>query len=127
LSKIPILSLIPKGTPENPRFLISDNNLQVFTGSGWSLNEDDGLLFIHGNDLADACNQILFESVKDKNLYRFKTEIEVSVYNDTQPNLNDLKQWLIRAARLYVDYHDIGLKDGTLLVSIDWSKMEGEE
>ena len=46
-----------------------------------------------------ACNQILSESVKDKTLYRFKAEIEFSVYNDTQPKSNDLKQGLIRAGQ----------------------------
>ena len=39
------------------------------------------------------------------------------------PDLGVVQLWLMRAARLYVDYQQDGLSDGTAILSIDWNQM----
>ena len=50
--------------------------------------------------------------------------VEIELRSDSAPDLVDVQLWLMRAARLYVDYKQDGLSDGTAILSIDWKQLK---
>ena len=122
-----ILSLISKGSPTHKRFLIANQFQEVFTGSGWSFDEDDGLLFSKNEEIGLVCSKLLKESTEGKNVYKFISQVEVEIRSDTVPCILDLQFYLMQAARLYLDYQKCSpVEDGVILLSIDWTKLEEE-
>jgi len=119
-----VLSLIPKGQPEHPRYLVANQLQQFWTGDNWSHDEDEGLLFANETEVSWASSKILTEHAKDKPLFRFIAPVEIEIRSDEPPDFGALQCWLMHAARLYVDYTQPGLSDGTLILSIDWTKLE---
>ena len=119
-----VLSLISKGCPDHTRFLIANQNKQFWTGDGWSHEEDEGLLFADETEVGDVCTEILTKYSKDKPIFRFVAPVEIEIRSDKPPDLQAIQLWLMRAARLYVDYQQDGLSDGTAILSIDWLKLK---
>lgn len=50
--------------------------------------------------------------------------VEIEIRADSPPELTALKLWLMRAARLFVNYRQPGLPDATTLLSIDWTELK---
>jgi hypothetical protein len=119
-----VLSLIPKGQPEHPRYLVANQLRQFWTGDEWSPDENHALLFANETEVAWACTEILTEHAKDKPVFRFVAPVEIEIRSDDPTDLRSVQLWLMRAARLYVDYKQDGLSDGTAILSIDWTKLE---
>ena len=119
-----VLSLITKGCPDHPRFLISDQLHRYWTGDEWSPDEQAGLLFQNENEAGRVCFQILGSHFKDKPSFHFTAPVQIEVRGKNPPDLMELKLWLIRAARLYVDYRKEGLGDGTVILKIRWGELE---
>lgn len=119
-----ILSLIPKGQPDHPRFLLANQHRQFWSGEDWSHDEDDGLLFANEVDAGWACAEILTEHAKSKPVFRFVAPVEIEIRSDRRPDFRAVQLWLMRAARLYVDYKQDGLSDGTAILSIDWLELK---
>ena len=124
MSKPLVLSLIARGRPEHPRFLIANQHRKFWTGHDWSHNEDEGLLFANEVDAGWACTEILTEHSKDKPVFRFVAPVEIEIRSASPPDLADIQLWLIRAASLYVDYKQSGLSDGTAILSINWKQLK---
>lgn len=127
MSKPPVLSLIPRGSPDHPRFLIANQEQQVWTGDEWSPDESDGLLFASVTDAGRVSMEILAVATKGKHCFKFVAPVEVEVRADESPDLTALMIWLMKSARLFVDYRQPGLPDATTLLSIDWTEMKETE
>ena len=121
---LPVLSLISKGYPDYPRFILANQQRQVWTGDNWSHVENDGLLFESERDAGRVAWEILIDATKDKRSYRFIAPIEVEIRADQPPDLMQVMLWLMRASRLYLDYRKPGLSDATGLLSIDWTELK---
>ena len=103
--------------------MISDQQQRYWTGSDWSHKEDDGLLFSDENEAGRIGCQILGSHFKDVPVVRFTAPVEIDVRGKNPPDLMELNLWLIRAARLYVDYQQKGLGDGTAVLKIKWGQL----
>ena len=119
-----VLSLIARGQPNHARYVVANQLRQFWTGDGWSHDEDDGLLFADETDAAWACTEILTEHSKDKPVIRFVAPVEIEIRSDDAPDLGAVQLWLMRATRLYMDYKQDGLPDGTVILTIDWKKLK---
>ena len=120
-----VLSLIPKGQPEHPRYLVANQHRQFWTGDEWSPDENHALLFANESEVAWACTEILIEHAQNKPIFRFVAPVEIEIRSDEPPDFADVQLWLMRAARLYVDYQQqSGLTDGTAILSIDWVELK---
>ena len=95
-----VLSIISKCTPQHPRYLIG-NQVQVWTGDHWSLDEDDGLLFASEEEAKTSCMSM--SEFCQKPNHRFTCQIEFEVKADSAPDINALRGWLSKNARLYVN------------------------
>ena len=114
-----VLSLIPKGHPDHPRFLIANQNKQYWTGDGWNENEDHGLLFADEREIGNVATAILTAHCADKPVFRFTVPLGIEIWGDKPPSIEVIRAWLMRAVRLYVDYHQGQLGDGVGLVSLN--------
>ena len=121
-----ILSLVATGTPEHPRFLIADPNENFWTGEDWSDEETDGCLFASVNDAGQTVQEILLAQHGDKPMRRFVAPVYVDVFSDTNLTQDQIKEWLVKVARLTMDAeaHGNGPVDDSLgLTLIDWNKL----
>ena len=120
---IPVLSLIPRGQPEHPWFIPADQHQRVWTGRDWSTDEEDAVLFANMKDVAKVTTKLLCESTTDRPSFKFVAPVEIEVRAGEPPDLTALMVWVIRSARLFVDYRQPGLADVTAILSIDWTEM----
>jgi len=121
-----ILSLIPKGSPEHPRFLIANQLCEYWTGAEWSHDEDHALLFVDEATAGCARTALLAVYDHDKSVFRVTAPVEIEIRSNSAPDLRALQLWLMQAARLYVDYRQCGngpTDDGVVLMSIDWKRL----
>ena len=121
-SEIPMLSIIRKGSKNFPRVIVAKSdefrNPLYWTGSGWSAEEDEAMVFANANDASWACHDVLMQAVSNRPRHRYLVPLIVELYGD-KPKLADLRQWLERAMRIVVDSpkHGLGPK-GTVGVII---------
>ena len=124
-----ILSLIPKGCPEHPRFLIANQLCEYWTGEIWSGEEDDAVLYADEITAGRVSTELLSEHTQDKPLFRVTAPVDVEIRSDSPPDHRALQFWLMKAVRLFVDYRQCGngpTDDGVVLLSIDWKQLEEE-
>ena len=124
-----VLSIIPKDTPIHPRFVIGNQLAQVWTGEGWSNDEVDGLLFADESEIAEVVRELLLGAYEDKSVFRFVCPFQIEIRSDTPPDLEAVRWWLIRAARLYADstFGNGPGDDSLALLSIIWFDLKKAE
>lgn len=121
-----VLSLVRTGTPQHPRFLIADPQQRIWTGSGWSEKEVEGRLYVSVNDAGRAIQEILLAEHGEKPLRRFVPPVHLDLYANTDLNLDEISDWLLKVSRLVMDAetHGNGPVAGSLgLTWIDWSQL----
>lgn len=95
-----VLSIISKGSPTHPRYVIG-NQVQVWTGDSWSLDEEDGLLYASKFDAKASC--LSMSDFCQKPNFRFSCRIEIEVKSESPPDIDALRKWFSKNARLYVN------------------------
>jgi len=123
---IPMLSIIKKGSATFPRVIVAKSdefrNPLYWTGSGWSAEEDEAMVFANANDASWVCHDVLMLAVSNRPIHRFVAPIYIELYGD-KPKLTDLKRWLERAMRIVVDTpkHGLGPKGtvGFIIADVD--------
>ena len=121
-----VLSLVSTGTPQHPRFMISDSSDKFWTGTDWTEHESDGCLFASVNDAGRAIQEILLAEYGQKPMRRFVAPVCVDLYSETDVPLDQIRDWLVRVARLTVDAEQHGngpVEESLGLTMIDWNKL----
>ena len=121
-----ILSLITTGPTDYPRYEIANQDLEFWTGENWTDEESEARLYVSVNDAGRAVQEILLTEHGDKPLRSSVAPVYVDLYADTDLSLDEISDWLVRAARLTIDTerHGNGPVEGSLgLCHIDWSKL----
>lgn len=122
-----ILSVHRAGSPQFPRYFISDQFNRVWTGEGWSDNERDGLLY---GDSPEACREVqrlLQLEYMDKPMRKFFAPVYLDLYADEPLPTVQIVRWLAKASRLLIDSPEQGNGpvEGTLgLVRIEWGEIQ---
>lgn len=122
-----ILSVHRRGLPEFERFVISDQFLRVWTGNGWSLDQNDAELFADRNKAVWTVRQLLMIDFEGKPVHRFRAPVYLDLYADERISVRDVQAWLIKVSKLLIDSpkHGNGPLQGTLgLCRIEWGKLE---
>jgi hypothetical protein len=121
-----VLTVLAKGTFAHPRFMVADQFGRVWTGTAWSNDENDGLLFADLNELGWTCRELLLDKAGAKPVFRFSASIEIDVLSDRKPDWIDVTIWAIRAVQLSVDYHRNGsgpISKSVAILRIDWGTV----
>ncbi len=128
-NKIPLLSIIKKGSRNFPRLIVAKcdefRNPIYWTGSGWSAAEADAMVFANANDASWVCHDVLMESVSDRPVHRFIVPLIVEVHGE-KPPMADLRRWLEKAMRIVVDSpkHGHGPKGTVGFIIADVDEMK---
>ncbi|HMP57722.1 MAG TPA: hypothetical protein PKD86_00090 [Gemmatales bacterium] len=122
-----ILSVHRAGSPQFPRYFISDQFNRVWTGDGWSEDERNGLLY---GDSPEACievQRLLQLEYMDKPMRRFRAPVYLDLFADESLPTVQIVRWLAKASRLLIDSPEQGNgpAEGTLgLVRIEWGEIQ---
>ncbi len=121
------LSLHAAGTPEHPRWVISDGWLRYWAGTGWSATQREALLYSDANEACAEMQRLLMLEYGNKPHRRYVAPVIVDVHSDTPVGLRDLQLWLSRSCRLLVNPPQKchGPVEGSLgLVNIIWAELD---
>ena len=121
-----VISLVGTGTPLFPRYMLSDKHGRVWTGSNWTEDDSQGLLYACCNSAASAIQDLLRKNCPHRTLTRYVAPIYLDLYCDHSVPKVIIEDWLLKVARLIVDAptHGNGPLDGTLgLLHIEWTKL----
>lgn len=125
-----ILSLINAGTPEHPRFMISDQYLRYWAGSkGWTEQHDqaNATLFASAQEALVMMNTILVIRHCDLPCKAYTAPVLMELYAPEDVSLRDLQHWLLRATKFLIDSPRFG--NGPVAgsygsIRVDWGQLK---
>ena len=125
-----ILSLHQAGTPDHPRFYISDQYLRYWAGEkGWTEQKDESkaMLFASAQEALQMMHTLMVIRHCDLPRRVFTTPVTVELFAPAEVKVRDLQQWLLRATRLLIDSPRFGNGpiDGSYgAVRVDWGQLK---
>jgi hypothetical protein len=119
-----ILTVVAAGTPEHQRWLISDQFLRYYTGSGWTEQGvvAGAVLYTSSKDAIDQLQTILIAQHHTLPHRRFVAPVYLDLYSPQHVSLRDLQQWLVRVTKLLVDSPRHG--NGPVAGSVGLTRIE---
>jgi hypothetical protein len=127
MSNTMVITIVNKGNAKHPRALIRDQNGWFWTPSGWTEDEDKGMLFYNSTDAGRKAQELLRAHFGNCPDTRYRAPVYIDLYTSQPVSLEQLQAWLHKSTKLYVDTskHGNGPIDGTLgVVTIDWGGLE---
>ena len=124
-NRLPVLYVVQVGESEFERYIIEDQQNQVWTGK--QFDSEGGVLFARHNDAAIEGQNILRRNFKGAEPQRFVVPLYVEVLNHGGPvPVVEIAEYLSRGSRLYLDTteHGNGPGDALALPWIDWSRIK---
>lgn len=122
-----ILSVHRCGSPDFERFVISDQFLRYYTGSDWSLDAKQALLYVDVPSAATTIHNLLLVEYHSKSVRRFRAPVEIERYGADELSINDLQRWLAKVTRLVMDSPKFGngpLQGSLGLATIRWGELK---
>lgn len=123
-----ILSVHPVGSPEHPRFAISDQWLRWFDGDGgWTEDQTRAALYAASNDACVEVQRLLLLNYTQLPHKRYRSPVFIDLFCDHDIPEIEIKRWLHRAAKLIIDSQSCnnGPVEGSLgLCTIEWSELK---
>ena len=122
-----ILSVVNAGTPEFPRYLICNQFLQYFTGSGWTEQRDEkkALVYRDANDALETSSSLLLLKHEHLPVKFFQAPLYLQLHSPQEVSMQELKWWLFRATKLLVDSPRFG--NGPVAGSLGICRIEFKE
>lgn len=123
-----ILSLIPRGTPEHPRYSIADQFLRYWDGDQWTGQGEirKATTFADANDALDEMNRLLRLEYSSLPIRKFCAPIYIDLRTENEISIRDLQSWLVRATKFILDSpnHGNGPVAGSLgTCRVEWGEI----
>jgi hypothetical protein len=124
--KVAFLGL--RGTDQFPRFIITENGGTVWTGEGWCKDQKKAVLFAHPGEASRASQDVMRKECEDLPSKEHVTAtLNIEVHTKAGVDLDDLRNWLVRAAQFNLAYGTYGsgpTRDSVVLVNVDFFNMK---
>ena len=125
-------TLINKGTPAQPRWMISDQWDRVWNEAKESFVKDHtlGTLYDSFAKAAWDMHDMLVDEYKNKPTFEYEAPIKMKIYSDKPIDEKIVADWCRRACRFLMDSHSCGLGplDNTFgLLVADWNSLKRKE
>lgn len=105
--KVAFLGL--RGNKRFPRFIITEEGGEVWTGEGWSKDQGKAILFACPGVASRASQKVMRQQFSDLGcVERFNVPIHVEVRSQQGIDPEELREWLVRAADFRVAYGTFG-------------------
>lgn len=124
--KVAYLAL--RGTDQFPRFVIAESGGTVWTGKGWSNDQSKAVLFAPSGEASRCSQDVMRKECGDLSCTEHVTAtLNIEVHTKAGVDLNDLRNWLIRAAQFDLAYGTYGsgpTRDSDVLVNVDFFDLK---
>lgn len=123
--RLPILYVVQIGESEFERYVIEDQQNQVWTGK--QFDSEGGVLFARHNDAAIESQNILKTNFTGVEPQRYVVPLYVEVLNHAGPvPVSKVAEYLSRGSRLFLDTteHGNGPGDSLVLPWIEWHRIK---
>lgn len=122
-------SLLTKGPPDHPRWMISDQWGRVWNDKTTTFVDDakKGTLYEDFAEAAWALHGLLIDEYKDKAVREFVVPIKLKVYSDTPLTKEQVAEWCHKACRMLLDANGCGygpLDNSLAVVAADWPAIK---
>lgn len=123
IKKLPILSIVPVGTPEFQRYTINDEKNRRWNGERF-VSTGEGVRYADYSDAAMDLQMILKKYFEGQTPTRYVVPVFIEVYGDVPVAL--VAQHLSKTASLFLDTPKQGYgPDGSLILPvIHWGQIE---
>lgn len=121
----PTIEVVGCGTQEFPRYRITNNKGQYWTGSEWTSDESEGLMYGESNDACIECQRLLVERHHLLPKTCFSAVLDIEYYTKQEVDVDQLRDWLFHCVILYLKREPCP-QDGLVTCTIDWSKLKKE-
>jgi|694.fasta_scaffold53408_2 hypothetical protein len=112
-----VLSLHNCGTPEYPRYMISDQYLRYWTGNDWSVqgDQDSALIYADSNRALQDMHNLMLIVYGQKPMHRFYAPLYIDLFTDKKVSKREITKWLVKVTKLLLDTtnHGNGPIDGS--------------
>ena len=107
------------GTPYAPRLCIMDDDHNYWSSEGWTKDPKKAELFVATPEAGERLRELTMSQVPGK-VSTFGTNMILEVKSDKPVNLEELKAWLIKNAKLYFDTD----AEVMVIVHINWNQLK---
>lgn len=120
-----MLIAVQKGHPDHPRYLISNDEGQFWSGALWG-EEKTAMLYSNLPTVNRIIRDIYMLELANKPYNRYEVPLKIEVFGE-QPQIYDLISWLVHSFQFVIDYKKYGkgpVEDSFVLPSITWSDLK---
>lgn len=125
-----MIHLSIKGTPEFPRYLITHQNGQFWSGTEWVPKEHQGHLYADANEALKTTHDLYRTVYQDAKFTEFFIlPLTIEVHADTPLLPSQIRKWLRKALYVECNHQKYGngpSDDSLILVRIDFSGLTHE-
>ncbi len=123
-----ILSVHQTGTPQFPRWTVSDQYLRYYDGKGgWTEDEAKAVRFASSNEACHEVQRLLLLDYTQLPVKRYVAPVYLDLYCGHEIPEIEIRKWLHRVAKLILDSPTHGngpVRNSLGLVTIRWSELE---
>lgn len=123
-----VLSVHQCGTPQFPRWTVSDQYLRYFDGEGgWTEDEAKAVRFATSNEACVEAQRLLMIPYMDLPVRKFRSHVYLDLFCAHDIPEIEIKRWLHKVAKLLIDSprHGNGPVEGSLgITRIEWSELK---
>lgn len=120
------LEIHPVGNPQFLRFVITNDQGEVFDGDGWNTDQNRAILYAEGQEVARQFNALQDAMYRDCLLREFAVTLNIRV-RSTQPfTQKELEDYLERAVAIMLDHDkDTGPTPNSMVqLDVTWREMK---
>lgn len=125
-----IVVVRPKGTSQFPRYELSDQNGQAWTGYVWSGPGQRSLLYVDLDLASVDCAWLQRqEAILKSRRMSASVAIDIECFGDTEIDPHLLKEWLMAKLRLEIDFSSGSgpTPDSIVLSEINWQAFQNQK
>lgn len=119
------LEIQSTGNPQFPRFLIANDNGEVWDGTAWTLNRDKAILFTEGQTVARQFRELEEAQAAHLPLHEFGVTLNIRVRSPRPVSQEELANYLEKTVSILIDRSKgDGEFDGVVQMDVTWKEMK---
>ncbi len=121
-----LVTPVQKGTPDHPRYLISDDQGRWWSGIFWT-TEDKAMMYLDLGSIGRAIRDIYLTEWRGTPCNQFVVPCVIEMFGEQIEDMAQLQLWLSKASTVLIDHKQFGkgpIEDSLILPNIRWSELK---